>query len=211
MAKSPTATTTKSMPSSISIFPKVSLVAPVIRSAPTTATVRPKITDNAPLINDLPVNDVTIQSPNKVIEKYSGGVNFIARAAKSGPKTIKPITLTVPATKPEIAARPKAGPAFPCNANGYPSIQVGTELASPGRFIRIEVTAPPYFAPQYTPAIMMIIDVGAIPKLRGRRIAIVAGVPRPGNIPTKVPTSAPKKANKRLAGMVATEKPSIIP
>jgi hypothetical protein len=54
-------------------------------------------------------------------------------------------------------------------------------------------------------------DAGFIPKVSGRRIAIDAEVPSPGITPTKVPTHAPKRAHKRLAGVVATEKPSIIP
>jgi hypothetical protein len=58
---------------------------------------------------------------------------------------------------------------------------------------------------------MMREDAGLIPKVIGRRMAIVAETPSPGMIPTKVPIHAPSKAHKRLAGVVATEKPNIIP
>ena len=46
-----------------------------------------------------------------------------------------------------MAAIARAGPARPCRAMAYPSMQVITEAASPGMRIRIEVVDPPYMAP----------------------------------------------------------------
>ena len=52
--------------------------------------------------------------------------------------------------------------------------------------------------------------VGFIWKERGRRIAMVAGVPRPGRMPTIVPRKTPTKHQKRFTGVKATAKPSKI-
>ncbi len=45
------------------------------------------------------------------------------------------------------AAMPRAGPARPCRAIWYPSMQVMTDAASPGMLTRMEVVEPPYWAP----------------------------------------------------------------
>ncbi|MEY9510895.1 hypothetical protein ABIF16_001626 [Bradyrhizobium elkanii] len=45
------------------------------------------------------------------------------------------------------AEMPSAGPARPCLAIWWPSMQVTTEAASPGMLTRIEVVEPPYIEP----------------------------------------------------------------
>ena len=42
---------------------------------------------------------------------------------------------------------PRAFPAFPCRAMGYPSRVVIMAAESPGVLIRMEVMEPPYMAP----------------------------------------------------------------
>ncbi len=49
--------------------------------------------------------------------------------------------------KEPSAEMPSAGPARPCLAIWWPSIQVTTEAASPGMLTRIEVVEPPYIEP----------------------------------------------------------------
>ena len=46
-----------------------------------------------------------------------------------------------------IAAMPSAGPARPCSAIWWPSMQVTTEADSPGVLISTEVIVPPYIVP----------------------------------------------------------------
>src|SRR5437879_1159885 len=57
------------------------------------------------------------------------------------------------------------------------------------------------------PASIMMAPAGFMLKVSGRSIAIVAGGPRPGRIPTTVPSSTPTKHQSRLAGSSATANP----
>src|SRR2546426_8403190 len=57
------------------------------------------------------------------------------------------------------------------------------------------------------PASMMMAPAGFMLKVSGRSIAIVAGGPSPGRIPTTVPRSTPTKHHSRLAGSSATANP----
>src|SRR6266852_1237090 len=57
------------------------------------------------------------------------------------------------------------------------------------------------------PASMMMAPAGFMLKVSGRSIAIVAGGPSPGRIPTTVPRSTPTKHQSRLAGSSATANP----
>jgi hypothetical protein len=80
-------------------------------------------------------------------EKYSGGPNLRAAWARGKIKNIVKIILKVPPIKEPSADIPRAGPARPCLAIWYPSIQVTTDDGSPGILTRIEVVDPPYIAP----------------------------------------------------------------
>ena len=53
----------------------------------------------------------------------------------------------VPATNDAIAAMARAGPARPCLAIWWPSIQVTMADDSPGTLTRMAVVEPPYCAP----------------------------------------------------------------
>src|SRR5215471_14486373 len=57
------------------------------------------------------------------------------------------------------------------------------------------------------PASMMIAPAGFMLKVSGSSIAIVAGGPRPGSIPTTVPRKTPTKHHSRLPGASATANP----
>src|SRR5712691_11817511 len=57
------------------------------------------------------------------------------------------------------------------------------------------------------PASMMMAPAGFMLKVSGSSIAIVAGGPSPGRIPTTVPRSTPTKHQNRLAGSSATANP----
>src|SRR5215467_729554 len=61
------------------------------------------------------------------------------------------------------------------------------------------------------PASMMIAPAGFMRKVSGSSIAIVAGGPRPGRMPTTVPRKTPTKHHRRFVGASATEKPCSSP
>src|SRR5215510_7120282 len=57
------------------------------------------------------------------------------------------------------------------------------------------------------PASMMIAPAGFMLKVSGKSIAIVAGGPSPGRMPTTVPRNTPTKHHSRFVGASATAKP----
>src|SRR5262252_10020945 len=57
------------------------------------------------------------------------------------------------------------------------------------------------------PASMMIAPAGFMLKVSGSSIAMVAGGPRPGRMPTTVPRNTTTKHHSRFVGASATEKP----
>ncbi len=93
------------------------------------------------------VRKVRTTRPRTIRLKYSAGPNAIATLASGGATSISAISAKVPAMKEPNAEMPSAGPARPCLAIWWPSIQVTTEAASPGILTRIEVVEPPYIEP----------------------------------------------------------------
>src|SRR3954464_3624013 len=61
------------------------------------------------------------------------------------------------------------------------------------------------------PASMIMALAGFIRNVSGSSIAMVAGGPRPGMIPTTVPRTAPTRHHSRFAGCNATANPCIKP
>src|SRR5437879_524404 len=59
------------------------------------------------------------------------------------------------------------------------------------------------------PAIMIKPVAGGRLVVNGRRMASVAGGPRPGRMPIKVPITTPTPTQNRLSGLNAAPKPSI--
>ena len=115
-AKMPMATTTKSMPSSISMLPKVKREVELKRSVPMVAIHRPTSMASSALSIDLPASSTTIANPNAIKAKYSGELNESANFAKGGATSMRPSTPTVPAMNEAIAAMPSAAPALPLRA-----------------------------------------------------------------------------------------------
>ena len=58
---------------------------------------------------------------------------------------------------------------------------------------------------------MIIAAAGLIRNVSGSSMAMVAGGPSPGRIPTTVPSATPTKHHSRFAGCSATAKPCINP
>src|SRR5689334_7829437 len=74
---------------------------------------------------------------------------------------------------------------------------------------RIEVTDPPNRAPQYMLESRMMADTGCMPKVRGSRSDTPLGAPRPGNTPTRMPSSTPTTISARCGTVTAIPKPCI--
>ena len=85
--------------------------------------------------------------PSTISEKYSGAPNDWPTFASGGAKVAISVVETQPAKNEPSAATASAAPARPCRAIWWPSMQVTTDDVSPGRFTRMAVVEPPYWAP----------------------------------------------------------------
>src|SRR5687768_8011995 len=122
------------------------------------------------------------------------------------------VTTTTPASAPKAAdmnAVASASAARPCFASGYPSNVVATDEGSPGMLNRIDVVEPPNSAPQYIDDSTMMPAIGSMPKVSGSSSATPFGAPRPGNTPTRMPSSTPPAMSARWYGVRAVPNPSI--
>ena len=113
IAKTPTATTTMSMPSASSSMPPVSRAWPVERSMPTSPIVRPMKSPMKPRIFEVPSTLVTSTSESSMIAKYDGAPIFTACSAIAGVKNATSRVPMVPAMKEPIAAVASAWAARP--------------------------------------------------------------------------------------------------
>jgi len=106
-----------------------------------------KKTPMAPAIRlrteDLPLTEASIESAKTASAKYSAEVNLMAKRASVG-AAINRITSPIrPPTTLEKVAMPRARPASPRLAIGYPSSAVAAAGGAPGALIRIAVIEPP--------------------------------------------------------------------
>ena len=85
--------------------------------------------------------------PNVARAKYSGAPNAVASCSTAGDRVASASVAMQPAVNEPIAEMASAAPARPCFAIWWPSIAVTAEDGSPGRFTRIAVIEPPYWAP----------------------------------------------------------------
>ncbi len=116
IAKTPIATTMKSMPPSSVAWPKMKRDCAVKRSVPMLVSHSPSSSDSSPLSSEAPDSSTTSARPRHISAKYSGELNDSANAATGGATSVSPITPTVPATNEAIAAMPSAAPARPLRA-----------------------------------------------------------------------------------------------
>ena len=135
------------MPSISSTWPKVRRGCAVMLSSPITPSTTPMQAINSAFAIEPCVRKVSTTRPSTIRLKYSAGPNAIATLASFGATSISATSAKVPAKNEPNAEMPSAGPARPCLAIWWPSIQVTTEAASPGMLTRIEVVEPPYIEP----------------------------------------------------------------
>jgi len=86
---------------------------------------------------------------------------------------------------------------------------VAADDASPGILSRIEVTDPPKAAPTEIDASMSSAESGSIEKVKGIRIAMATGPPRPGNTPTHSPITVPSTMNRNCLSCSAAIRPTM--
>lgn len=86
-------------------------------------------------------------NPSRHTEKYSGERKLSASEAIFSAVKVSATMPSVPAMKEPHALMASAAPARPFLAIWFPSRQVMTLAASPGRLTRMEVVDPPYMAP----------------------------------------------------------------
>ncbi|CUI64596.1 Uncharacterised protein [Achromobacter xylosoxidans] len=95
-----------------------------------------------PLASVAPAN-----RPSIIIEKYSAGPNWKATSTRMGENRIMTMMPTLAPTKDASTSMNSAEPDLPRRASGLPSRQVTAWDGVPGRFSRMQVMPPPYWAP----------------------------------------------------------------
>ncbi len=81
-------------------------------------------------------------SASTIMEVYSGALKSSAISASTGENSAMIRTATQPAKNDDSAAMHSAGPARPLRAIGWPSMQMTTEVGSPGMLSMIAVVEP---------------------------------------------------------------------
>ena len=95
------------------------------------------------LTADFPLIEASIDRPNTVSAKYSGGPKAYATFASRGAAKIRMISEKMPPITLDTAAMPRARPASPFCAMGNPSSAVAAAGGAPGALMMIAVIDPP--------------------------------------------------------------------
>ncbi|MNS52303.1 hypothetical protein D3C72_850130 [compost metagenome] len=132
-----------------------------------------------------------VQNANRYTAKNSGELKDMANSAIRVDTKVSSNTPHSAPIRAELNAAVSASAARPSRAIGYPSKVVATDEGSPGMLNSIEVIEPPNSAPQYMHDNRMIADTGDMVKVSGSNSATPLGAPRPGNTPTRMPSSTP--------------------
>ncbi len=114
---------------------------------------------------------------------------------------------TPPPKNEKTIPRPRAFPACPFSAIGWPSKVVAIDAAVPGIFIKIADIRPPENPPIYTPISNASPSDITILKVIGKNNAIAIVVERPGIAPKIRPTMTPPSINATL-GRLSIDKAS---
>ena len=146
-ANKPMASATRLKPSVSSGTSKAKRCTPEFTSVPIRPRIRPITTMAMPLIGEPRASVDAASRPSTIKAKYSAGPKLSATSTITGEKnTMMTMPMQAPMNEANIAMN-SAAPALPCLAIGWPSRQVTACEATPGTLSRIEVVAPPYWAP----------------------------------------------------------------
>ena len=200
MANSPTVAGTSPMPAPpVSppphryMVPKVKRSVAVCMSSPTSEKMKPRPPAASPLITLPPLRAPTKVTPATVSMKNSGVPRASTRGVTTGMATaMAPAPMRAPMSE-LMSEAPRARPASPFLAMGWPSTMVEAVDPSPGMPKRMEVMSPVVAVTAIIPSrkenasTASILSWNANPSMR----AMVTGPPRPGSMPTANPMRLP--------------------
>ena len=164
---------------------------PEIGSSPTVARRRPIAAAVSPFITDPPLREARKVTPSMASMKNSGEPMERTKGRITGMASAKAKAPKMAPSRELIKAAPKARPASPFLAMGWPSTMVDAVIASPGIPKRIEVMSPVVAVTAAIPSRKAKASTASILKINGSIRARVTGPPRPGKIPTTKPIRIP--------------------
>ena len=129
--------------------------------------------------------------PSMANMKYWGDPTDKTRGLTTGMEIARHNAPKIAPTSELIRAAPRARPASPFFAMGWPSTTMEAVMGSPGTPKRIEVMSPVVAVTAVIPRRKEKASTGVIWKIKGSIKARVTGPPRPGRIPTTKPMAIP--------------------
>src|SRR5262245_5099089 len=160
-------------------------------SRPTKANKNPRQAAMSPLMTDPPVREARNATPRMANMKYWGEPTDKTSGLTSGMEIARHNAPKIAPTNELIRAAPRARPASPFLAMGWPSTSMEAVMASPGTPNRIDVMLPVVAVTAAIPRRKEKASTGDIGKMKGSIKARVTGPPMPGRIPTMKPMAIP--------------------
>jgi hypothetical protein len=151
----------------------------------------PRHAATSPFVTDSPVREARNATPSMASMKYWGEPTDKTRGFTSGIQIARHNAPKIAPTNELIRAAPRARPASPFFAMGWPSTTMEAVMGSPGTPNRIEVMLPVVAVTAAIPRRKEKASTGDIEKIKGSIRASVTGPPRPGRIPTMKPMAIP--------------------
>ena len=136
--------------------------------------------------------------PSMANMKYWGEPTDKTRGLTAGMQIARHNAPKIAPTNELIRAAPRARPASPFFAMGWPSTTMEAVMGSPGTPKRIEVMSPVVAVTAVIPRRKEKASTGVIGKIKGSIKARVTGPPRPGRIPTMKADGNPQPTGERM-------------
>ncbi len=154
-----------------------------------------------------PLSDATNVMPRRASMKNSGDPKESTRGRTMGTAIA---SIKAPKMEPISAAirtAPRARPASPFFAIGWPSTMVAAVVGSPGMPNSTDVMSPVVLTTQAIPSRNAKASTGVIFTTKGSISAIAVGPPSPGRIPTAKPIAIPKSMSPKVVTVKICVKP----
>ena len=145
-----------------------------------------------------PLSAARKQIPRIAREKNSGDLKDSTSGVTMGMAAAREKAPTMAPTSELMSAAPRARPASPFLAMGWPSMMVAVDTTSPGTPNRIEVMSPVVPVTAYIPSRNANACTGSISKMNGSMRATAPGLPMPGRMPTMNPRKMPITINRNV-------------
>ncbi len=171
------------------------------------ASMRPSPAAVKPLTIARPLSDAINVTPNMAsmknsgerMDNTSGRTTGIARARAKAPNTAP--------TSELVRAAPRARPASPFFAMGWPSTMVAAVMPSPGMPNKMDVMSPVVAVTAEMPSRNAKASTACILKISGNIRARVTGPPSPGKMPTTKPMAIPMSIRLNVCQTKTCAKP----